>query len=122
MFKKNIPCIMQAVDYDDYRMFEVDIYGSKEMIKIESEGLRIKQFRRLPSRSESGAFELREVRSRVKPTIGKALYYVADNMYKVLTRGVNPLCGGSDYLKVERVIEAITTSASNDGSLVYIKK
>lgn len=114
-FSQGFPALLQGCDFRSYRIFELDVLGSKGRFTLDQEGFGFRFSRAEPNRAEAGAKELVRRRSPVQATVGRALYFAVDNLVRSLDRGTEPWSPGRDYLAVEAVIDAALRSAAKSG-------
>lgn len=119
-FAAGFPCTVLGCDYRHYRIFEIDILGEQGRITLDREGFGFRFSCVAPNRAESGAWELRQRRSPVRPSVGRALSWAVENLVTALDRKTEPLSSGQQYLHTERVIEAVLESARGRGRLVAV--
>lgn len=118
---EGIPCSALACDFDNYRIFEVDILGESGRIVISDEGLTIRSYKVCNNRAESGAKELRETRrSPVRSSVGEALYWAVDSLVGVMDGTGEVLSSGIEYLATQKVLTAVERSWSLGGQSVRI--
>ncbi len=107
-FRGGIPAMLQACDFNNYRLFEMDFVCQSGRIQIADEGLTFRFFESRPNRAESGARELLETRRGVKSTIGNALFYAVDHLAALSRKaGTKPIVSPEAYLGIQKVIEEI---------------
>ena len=106
-FKGKVPVVLQSCDYDNYRLFEIDMICSKGRVQILDEGLTIRHSSVRKNRAETGAFELFQVKEAAS-TIGSALGGAVDHLVSLKEDpGATPLFSPKEYLQLQYVIEEI---------------
>lgn len=109
-FKNDLMCSVMAVDYSYFRLFEIDIIGTRGRILIYDEGLKFQFYRAVPNHAESGAKAIIPSRRNFQSTIGKSLFYAVDNLLRSVQGNEKPLFDLRDYREVHDVIETIEES------------
>jgi predicted dehydrogenase len=110
-FRGGVPAFVQGCDFRNYRIFEVDVLGSKGRLTLEREGFGFRFLRAVAHRAETGARELRSSGTHLRSTVGKALHWAIQNLVESLDRRVEPFGSGREYLATEKVLEAVRQSA-----------
>lgn len=107
-FRDSVPVIIQACDFNNYRLFEIDFICERGRVQILDEGLSITIFEAKKHRAESGAYELVPSARKVKSTAGDALCYAVGHLVDLVRdRGKTPLVSPERYLDLQLVIEEI---------------
>ncbi len=91
IFDNELMCSVMAVDYNPYRIFEIDIIGMHGRILIYDEGLKFQFYRVVPNHAESGAKAIIPSKRKFKSTIGNSLFYAVDNLVKSVEGNDEPL-------------------------------
>ncbi len=108
LFPGDIPCLIQACDYERFRLFEMDFVCTEGRIQILDEGLRIVVYEVGENRAETGAKELRQVRRGIRSTIGYALGEAVDHLVRLVKETtLAPAVSPQRYLDIQRVVEEI---------------
>lgn len=109
-----IPVVINACDFDKYRLFELDFICEDGRVQILDEGLSIRGCEVRKNRAEAGAYELREKKDQVKSSVGSALYYAVDHLVQLCKeRDMEPLVSPERYLSLQLVIEEIERQGRN---------
>ena len=107
-FNNKMPVIVQACDFNSYRLFEIDFICEKGRVQILHEGLAINSFSVCSNKAESGARQLTEKRRFMNSSVGAALYYAVDNLVKLCRyKSARPVVSAEDYLRLQLLIEKI---------------
>ncbi len=119
-FKGGVPVFVQGCDFRNYRIFEIDVLGSKGRLILEREGFGFRFMQAAAHRAETGARELRPSRVHVRSTVGNALHWAIQNLVESLDRNVEPLGSGRFYLQTEKILEAVRQSARLGRRIVLV--
>jgi len=107
-FPGDIPCLIQACDYERFRLFEMDFVCTEGRLQILDEGLKIAVYEVGENRAETGAKELRRVRRGIRSTIGYALGGAVEHLVRLVREpALAPAVSPQRYLDIQRVIEEI---------------
>lgn len=109
-FMSGVTAVVQAVDFSDYRLFEVDVLGKKGRVTIAHEGLEFKFYKCVPNRAEKGAFELAEQKPLYTSTVGKAFYYTLDGLINAHEEKGASLFSLEEYCYTDRLLRAVEES------------
>jgi len=103
----------QPLDFHFYREVGLDIWGEHGRLALYQESLGIFHYPLADNRGLESAMEIASDRPTVlKPTVGRALYNIYDNLADVIAGKAEPWTSGEQALFTEKVLNAVLTSAA----------
>lgn len=104
---KSIPALMQACDFNKFRLFELDFICEKGRIQILNEGLSIKIFKIGANKAETGTYELVK-KKYLTSSIGNSFYHAVEHLIKLcLSKKSEPIVSPEKYLDLQLLLEKI---------------
>jgi predicted dehydrogenase len=104
--------MVQPLDFHFYREVGLDIWGEHGRLALYQESLGIFHYPLADNRGVEKAMEIASDRPAVlKPTVGRALYNIYDNLADVVAGKAKPWSSGDQALYTERVMSAVLTSS-----------
>ncbi|MBN2124007.1 MAG: hypothetical protein JW821_06925, partial [Deltaproteobacteria bacterium] len=101
--------LFHAIPFAPYREIGLDIWGESGRLSILQESLGIYHYPRTKNRALTGEREIASDRPRVlKPTCGRALYRLYDNLAAHLRQGDPLWSPGTEALGTERLIRELS--------------
>jgi len=94
-FFKNKSFILQGVNSRLFTLFEIDLIFEKRRVRIIESGQKIEFYKTTDNKIYKGYQNMLKY-SEIKTSLGKYMYYVADNIYKNLTKGEKIKCNVLD--------------------------
>lgn len=96
------------VDFESYRENGLSIWGTTGRLEIMNEGLTIRYYPVLPSRSTSGSLEIsHDKASTMMTTVGTALFELYSNLIASMCGESQLHSPGSSALKTEEIIDKV---------------
>jgi predicted dehydrogenase len=103
--------LFHAIPFGSYREIGLDIWGETGRLSLLQESLGISLFPRTKNRAITGEWEIASDRPRIlKPTCGRALYRLYDNLAAHLLRGDPLWSPGEEALRTEKVVQDLMAS------------
>jgi len=104
--------MVQPLDFHFYREVGIDIWGEHGRLALYQESLGVFHYPLVDNRALEKAMEIASDRPQVlKPTVGRALYNLYDNLAETIAGKAEPFSPGEQALFTEQVLTAVLTSA-----------
>jgi len=112
----------QPLDFHFYREVGLDIWGEHGRLALYQESLGIFHYPLADNRGLENAMEIASDRPTVlKPTVGRALYNIYDNLADVIAGKAEPWTSGDQALFTEQILSAVLASAAEGGSRMHFQ-
>ncbi|KAG2477635.1 MAG: hypothetical protein NPMRTH1_1030012 [Nitrosopumilales archaeon] len=120
-FRNGPLCFINALDDNDYWIFEEDILGSKGRLKILSGGFEIEYHSISDSKYFPGYKELQRDQIPFEiPSERELMVRGVDHLSSCVEKDTKPISSGEDGLAALEAITALINSAENDSKKIYL--
>jgi len=114
--------MVQPLDYTFYREVGLDIWGEHGRLAFYQESLGVVFYPVTDNRSVEDAMEIASDKPQaLKPTVGRALFNIYDNLADVIAGKAEPWSPGEQALYTEKVLDAVRASAAEGGSRLHFQ-
>jgi len=118
-FKDGMRCCVQALDVDEYGMFEIDIYGSLGRLRISHYGSGFEYYAAMESRQFSGMRELYPAKAPFDAKPSKSpLVEGVKHMLACLDGKEEPVSTGEDGRRALELVQAFKESAKTGKTVI----
>ncbi len=119
-FKSGVCCTLQSLEVKSYWLFEIRIYGTKGLLEIKDSGFTFKYYSPQDSPRFSGFKELQEEKLPFPEHPKEMLPKAVENLINTIENKEKLWCPGEEGVAVLKLIEALRTSAREEGKKIYL--
>lgn len=102
---------MQVIPAQLYRAIELDLFFEKGRVRILDSGFAIEEYEVIEDPVFEG-YKTLQLKGQRQTQLGQYMYYVADNLYRAVTEGVEPMCTVKDAYIAQEISNDIATRES----------
>lgn len=106
------PVMVSSLDFEHYREVGLDVWGTRGRISVTQEGLVIRHYPLVESRSTDFNFEIASDHPAIiESSVGRAYYNMINNVAHVLDGTAEPACSLIEAHKTSNLVEEIILAA-----------